>query len=401
MTRYRPALVPTAVPAVAAALSLFAMLVLGGCATPDPAPASHAYFLDGRFDAPAGRINADDIFALDDAMRRYLRVEIAPQLRRDGLALGLFNALYSRDQLKLEYDATITRTAASTFALRRGNCLSLVIMTAALAQELGLQVTYQAVLTDETWSRSGDMAFLSTHVNLMLGRRPIDTVKGYNARATMTIDFLPPEEIAGLRTQAISESAVAAMFMNNRAAEEMAAGQLDNAYWWARAAIVRNPAFTSAYNTLGVVYLRHGDLPAARLVLARALELDARDSRAMSNLALVLQALGQDVEAAAMRARLARMEPFPPYHYFFLGAAAMQRGDYRVARAQFEKEVDRADYSSEFHFWLGVANYRLGDLAEARKQLSIAMQNSTTRADYALYAAKLEHLRAQERAAGR
>jgi hypothetical protein len=53
----------------------------------------------------------------------------------------------------------------------------------------------------------------------------------------------------------------------------------------------------------------------------------------------------------------------------------------------------KKNYCSEFHVWLGVADFRLGDLEGARKHLAIAMENSTTRTDHDLYAAKLEHLR--------
>jgi hypothetical protein len=55
--------------------------------------------------------------------------------------------------------------------------------------------------------------------------------------------------------------------------------------------------------------------------------------------------------------------------------------------------VDRADYSGEFHFWLGIANFKLGDIAEARRQLAIAVENSTSPNESALYEGKLERLR--------
>ena len=51
----------------------------------------------------------------------------------------------------------MTRNAAEAFDARSGNCLSLVIMTAAFAKELGLPVRYQNVFVDEAWSRSGDL----------------------------------------------------------------------------------------------------------------------------------------------------------------------------------------------------------------------------------------------------
>src|SRR3546814_1509184 len=64
-----------------------------------------------------------------------------------------------------------------------------------------------------------------------------------------------------------------AMYLNNRAAEVLVAGDGRAAYWWARAAIHAAPEYAAAYNTLGVIYLRHGDAQLAegmfRFELAR------------------------------------------------------------------------------------------------------------------------------------
>mgnify|MGYP003526511144 CR=1 FL=1 len=45
-------------------------------------------------------------------MRRYLRVEIAEQARIKGPRQALVDALFSKGELKLEYDAERTRNAA-------------------------------------------------------------------------------------------------------------------------------------------------------------------------------------------------------------------------------------------------------------------------------------------------
>ena len=367
---------------------------LGACASP-PAPPPEPFFHDAWFTAPAERIDADAVFALSDAMRHYIEVDIARQLRSEGLARGLINALYRRDQLKLDYDSSLTRNASQAFDARMGNCLSLVIMTAAFAKALGLQVTYQAVAVEQTWSQSDGIAFLNTHVNLTLGPRAIHDKPGYNESRMMTVDFLPAELIVGKRTRPIAEETVVAMYMNNRAAEALAKGQLDAAYWWARGAIKRAPELAISYNTLGVVYLRHGDAQAAEQVLSQLLRRDPGDKHALSNLASALDRLGRVDESALLRAQLVRLEPYPPYHFFRLGTAAMQRGDFKTAKSLFEKEVARADYSSEFHYWLGLANFSLGDAEGARKQIAIALENSTTRTEHALYAAKLDRLRAE------
>jgi Flp pilus assembly protein TadD len=381
-----------ALPAPAGLLGTLLCALLCACATTTPPPPT-PYFNDALFGPPPEDVSADDVFALDDAMRRYLRVEIARQLREEGPVRGLIGALNHQGQLKLDYDAARTRNAAQTFAARKGNCLSLVIMTAALAKELRLQITYQSVDIEQTWSRHGDLAYRNEHVNVTLGRRTADAAPGFDSARLLTVDFLPAQDILGQRTRRISEDLVVAMYMNNRAAEELDAGRLDAAYWWARAAMLRSPGFLAAYNTLSIVYLHHGDLQASARVLAYLLDRNPDDTGVLANAAIVFDRLGRRAEAGAARARLARLEPIPPYHYFFLGTAAMQRGDYLSARQLFSQEVDRAGYNGEFHYWLGLANYMLGNLSEARHQLALALENSTTESEHALYAGKLERLR--------
>jgi len=114
----------------------------------------------------------------------------------------------------------------------------------------------------------------------------------------------------------------------------------------------------------------------------------------MSNLALVLHDQGNLVAAAELNRRLEQMEPDPPFGYFKRGMAAMQAGDYRTARDMFAREVDRAAYYHEFHFWLALAYLGLGETDQARKHMTIAVDNSTTRKDHDLYAAKLGRIQA-------
>ena len=375
--------------------ALLLSLVLCACASAPPAPSKpDSLFHDELFGRPTEHIGAEDLFTLNDAMREYLRTEVAHQLRSKGQQQGLFDALYKRGQLKLEYDSAKTRNASQAFDARAGNCLSLVIMTAAFAKELGLHVEYQSAFDEETWSRSGNLLFRSGHVNVTLGRHIIDAgIKYYNS---MTVDFLGGEDLRGLRTHTIGEETVVAMYLNNRAAEALVMGRLDDAYAWAREAMRQSPAFMSAYNTLGVVYMRHGNTAQATEVFAQVLEREPDNTRAMSNMASVLQQQGRVAEANALLRKLAQIDPNPPFHFFNLGLAAMQREDYRAARDLFAKEVARAEYYHEFHFWLGLANYRLGDVEEARKHLALAMENSTTRGDHDLYAAKLAWLKSHQ-----
>lgn len=375
-------------------ISLLLCLGISACASVPPAAQPETLFQDELFAAPSVEIDVAQVFALSDDMRHYLRTEIAAQLRRKGASHGLFDALYNKGQLRLDYDSAITRNAAEAFAVRAGNCLSLVIMTAAFAKELGIDVRYQSVFAEEAWSRSGDLYLASRHVTLTLGRRLFDARTGEDSQA-LRIDFLPPEDARRLRTRTIKEETIVAMFMNNRAAEALVQRQLDDAYAWARAAMLQDPTFLSAFNTLGVIYSRQGAVAAAERVFRYVVAREPANTLALANLVQVLSKQGQTEEAEAVQRRLAQIQPYPPFYFFDLGVAAMQRGEYQTARDLFVKEIDRDAHYHEFHFWLGLSHFMLGDVKRARKHLTYALQTSTTVKDRDLYAGKLAWLRAQ------
>jgi tetratricopeptide (TPR) repeat protein len=381
---------------------LCAFLLASCAATPDlpSAATSHALlFDDARFAPASERIGVAQLFALSDDMRRYVDNEIVPRTRLRGRQLALVDALYTKGDLKLEYDSAMTRNASEAFAARSGNCLSLVIMTAAFAKALDLPLEYRKVFVDDTWARAGDMYLAIGHVNLTLGKRRTEEVT-YASRLArkpvesdgLTIDFLPPADMRSVRSRVIGEDIVVAMYMNNRAVEALARGRIDDAYWYAREAMVQSPAFLIAYNTLGAVYHRHGDFAQAEAVLRFVVEREPANTQAMANLVRVLADAGRKEESQRLAAVLAKVEPEPPFAFFNRGMAAMRAGDLRAAKASFEREIARSPDYHEFHFWLAVVQIGLGETAEARKHLAIAVRNSTSRSDHDLYAAKLARL---------
>ncbi len=375
---------------------IFAAL-LAGCASAPPqvtAP-QRALFSDAAFTRPADMVTADQIFALTPEMKAYA-AKIRVMRRTKAQHEALFEALYQRDQLRLEYDSEMTRTAAQAFEARSGNCLSLVIMTAAFARELGLDVQFQRITSEDTWSRSGSLYFSSGHVNLVLGKTGFEPTNIFDRSQSVTIDFLPPPDAEKMPTEVISERRIVAMYMNNRAAETLVQGKIDDAYWWSRAAIEHDPGYLLAYNTMATIYQRHGDLAQADRTLRFAHQHDPLNTVILFNLSEVAAAMGNKADAAKFKADLALLEPYPPFHFFHLGQQAMNEGDYRKARSMFVREVQRAPYYHEFHFWLAKAAFALGDLKEADKHMGLALLNSTTRNDSAIYAGKLANLRIYE-----
>lgn len=318
---------------------LMSLLLLGCAGVQPPLPPGQAVFDDALFAPLLPLPDAQAVLALTPAMQRYLAERVVPQVRRKGAQKALLEALATPGELLLEYDSAQTRTASETFTARRGNCLSLVLMTAALARELGLSVRLQEVLGAPLFERQGEFTFVVGHVNLALGARLERARSAYDA--ALVVDFLPGQDLRRQQWRLIDERRVLAMFMNNRAAEELARGDAPAAYAWLRGAHAQDPGFAPLFNTLGVLYRGRGALAQAERALRTALALDPQDEHAAANLA-VLQRL-------------------------------------RVAGRHHEQAVDAAAG---------------GDLVQARLQLAQALAASRGTAEQTRYAAKLAWLKA-------
>ncbi len=371
--------------------TLLPALLLTACATlrpaPDPTPLLHdALFAPSQDDTDPARV-----LAMSDAMREYADKELRARIGRRDARRVLIEALHERGQLEIAYDATRTGNAAETFEARRGNCLALVLMTGAFSRHLGLEVTYRNVLMEPQYSRAAGLTLENGHVNLLMSQTRHRPLWGAD---DLIVDFLPTPETRGRRVEALEEEALLAMYMNNRAAERLAEGRVDDAYAWARAALRQDPRHGAAVNTLAVVYLRRGALKEAEDALRFVLAREPENTAALSNLVSLLRTQGRGDEAEAHATLLRRLQPVPPFEFFEKGRQALAAGDALKARELFEKELRLQPFQHEVHFWAAQAALQLGDGRQADEHLRQAMDYSPTLAGQKIYATKLERLRA-------
>jgi Flp pilus assembly protein TadD len=373
-------------------LVVLALLLLAACSTVPPVPGD-LLFADAAFADHRARHDPADLFKLTPEMRRYAAREVAPAVRLRGPQRGLVDALYSTAHLQLTYEALTTRTAAEAFEARSGNCLSLVIMTAAFAKEMGLDVRYQQVHAEDMWVREGDLVQLVGHVNLSLGRGQSMVHRASSPVEWLTVDFIPLDAAQHLRSRVIGEARVMAMYYNNKAAEALSAGRTGDAYWWAKAAVETDRAYPGALITLGVVLHRQGLLDKAELASRSALRFDPENPAALHNLASILHASGRIDEAAATTRLLKSVQPDNPIEAYKTGLVAFQHGDYPRARDAFRSALRRAPEDQEFHFMLGMSYLRLGETAPALEHMQRAealSRNPARQRDYAAKIARIE-----------
>jgi Tfp pilus assembly protein PilF len=368
------------------------LLLLAGCAMPPAAVPPAVLFHDAWFQPPTAPVRPAQAMEASPAMQEFVAREVA-RVRQRGPGSALIDGLLASGRLKLEYDSDITRNAAEAFEARTGNCLSLVLMTAAIAKEAGLRVHYHQVETGGAWARSGTLLMNLAHVRISIARDRLGSwVPGLPVEWVM-VDFMPDAASARAPSWELTEARIVAMYLNNRAAEHLIAGRIDEAYWQARAAVETDPDYVDGINTLAVVYLRHGRAAAAVGVLQHAMALDATNRHVLGNLAGAWESSGHPDEAAAVRAQLSRVERVRPFQDYEDGLRAMEAGDYEAARRLFLRELRRNGLQfDELHLNLARVYLRFHDVAEARRQLEKALDVSMTRQRQAIYAAKLQAL---------
>jgi Tfp pilus assembly protein PilF len=356
-----------------------------------------ALFLDARFAAPQEQPDATAAFALTPEMRAFAQQHLRPLMQRLGPQHGLVDALYDPKVLKLHF-AQRTSTPAQTFAQRAGNCVSLVLMTAAFARELGVPVRFNEVMIDLQWRRTDQLHIASRHVNLTLRKR-LQSMGATTAsllsvpEINLTVDFVAIPEKAVLRTRDLRESTMLAMYLNNRAAELLMDGRANDAYWWAREAIRTDPADMAAFNTLAVIYQRAGWSAPAYSVLQYVLTQEPDNVHALRNMVRTAALLNQPDEAARAQARAQALEPIAPFFHFEQGLQALRAGDAQRAVTNFRQELARDGDYHESHFWLANAYVKLGQFDAAREHLRLAAHLAPLPDQANSYAQKLSALK--------
>lgn len=366
-------------------LLLVLALALAGCASA-PRPDLTPLWDEARY-AAIPEPSPEALFALTPAMREFLRVELRHATRQYGAQLGLYNALMENGHLRIEYDGSRTRTAAEAFDARAGNCLSLVLMTAAFAREMKLNVHYQLVEIPDIWTRSQQFTLLNDHVNLSLS----DRVRGHTPTTlgTLTVDFQPIEDPRLARARRLSEEAVVAMYFNNRAVELLELGRHAEAYQALRAALRSDPEYLNALNTLAVLHRRQGDLARAEAALRLLIAHQPYNRHAATNLVTVLEDAGRHEEAQT----LARTLPPSPFADLERGQALARAGRWAEALRAYERQLRVAPDFHALHLEMARAHLQLGDLGGAQRHLQLAFDTAPSLDWRQAYQAKLRALR--------
>ena len=290
-----------------------------------------------------------------------------------------------------EYEG-ITGDASRVLDFNSGNCMSLAVLTTALADIAGLEIDYQLMDDIPVYE------FNSTIINKGVQIRsrifdPISTEKDVHdlfKQPGVTIDYFPTNRQRFIGN--INREEYLAMYYQNLAVEALERQDLNFAYWSALEALKFDPYHSAAVNTLAIANRRAGDLETAEFIYQYGIKHAQDKLSLMKNYAALLAETGRTEEARSIQYQLDTMTDPSPFHWFLLARDSQDKGDYREAIRFYNKALDLAPYLHEA--WLGIAqsNYELGRLDRTRNALMSAYEEADKVSTRNLYQAKLAAL---------
>ncbi len=376
-------------------LLLCAATWLAGCATTAPVappvavhpPLSAA---PGQFGARPEIPTPKDIHKLSPAQRAAFLAYLHDR-RNSGVPLNrkVYKYLEQITQ-SFNYQGD-TLMATDALAQESGNCLSLAILTTSLAKLAGVDIGYQLVDDIPVYQLSGQLMQRGVHVRSILyeSREPRDGVFAFSRRG-IVIDYFP---VGGSRFKGnLDESGYVAMYYRNIAAEALARGDYQKAYWYVLESLRLAPENAAGLNMLAVVYGRAGDEQKAEAVYLHALQVADEQLSLLRNYRSLLLRTGRDAEAREIEDRLARLDDPSPLRWLELASSAYNDGEYRLAISYYRRALELAPYLHEGHHGLARAYYEAGELERAQSALQDAIENAFRQSTRSLYQAKLQLL---------
>jgi Flp pilus assembly protein TadD len=343
-------------------------------------------------------VDEAEVLAVSPEMQAFLDAQVARGASRAVRVRQLASAIADASRFGLVYDET-TRTAPQTFRTRRGNCLSFSSMFVAMARRVGLDARFQEVDVPPDWSFRDDTFVLNRHVNVLvhLGSgaspsRPLGSLLRSASQGGHVVDFNMEEFRTAYDRRLIPDGRALAHFYNNLAVERMGADDTAAAVSYFRRAARHDPLFSPTFTNLGILYLRKGHPGHAEAAYLQALQADAGDLVAMSNLASLYERQADAERAATYRRRVADHRQRNPYYRYQLAREAFEADDYLAAVAHLDDAIRVKKNEDRFFLLRGLCSLKQGDEKEALRWLTRAREIAATDALKRRYESKIDLL---------
>lgn len=282
-----------------------------------------------------------------------------------------------------------TFNASTALHESSGNCLSLAILTTALAKLVGVETAYQLVDSAPVFESHGNVVYKGLHVRTKLydpAWQPKEDTLTLR-RGGFIVDYFPSEHDRFVGN--ISEAEYTAMYYNNLAGEAISMDDNSAAYWLLRKSLELMPDNASAINSMAIIYRRSGDLAKSEEIYQYGLRHLPDNVSLLRNYRVLLRQQARFDEVDEINKTLAQLDDASPFDWLNAGQQAYNNGEFKDAVFFYKKAVDIAPYLHESYAGMAKAYYQLGDRSGARRELINARKFSNRQSTQSMYQAKL------------
>lgn len=374
---------------------LFTFILLLGCQSAPEVLVNHKpLLLDQEF---VGFENVSietekEIFALSREAKDFAKLAVRGMSEPEDKIQALVQHVFSRSDLNLLYRADANTVADQTFQNKAANCLSMSIMTYALAKELGFDVRFQDIEIPEYWTIREGQSVLNRHINLQIIPREKNRIHFHFVTRGFEVDFDAQATRQHFPKTRLKRKQVVAMFHNNVGADALIKKDYVTAYAYFRAAILRSPDLSSALANLGYLYRLTGHLGYSEVAYLQAISKEKNNWSAWRNLSHLYRYMGREQEALDIESRVALKRSSNPFFYINKGDIAYQKQQWNIALNHYQKALKLDKSYHEVYFGLGKTYFELGNIQRSHHYLQLAKKKSKTEQEQATYQGKLNLL---------
>ncbi|MFT4940237.1 MAG: Flp pilus assembly protein TadD [Paraglaciecola sp.] len=377
---------------------LLGCLLLGACSVnlgqtaPAPEIIKPVLSFDTSYFALQSVPSVADIFTLDDAQQRaFVEYYYAPENStvKGHKRLSNYVEKYIAD---FDYQGN-TFVANISLEKQAGNCLSLAILTTALADLVAIEVDYQVVNTAPIYRRYQNLTTLSSHVRTVLYDPQNGVKDGFFSFAKLYIDYFPQQgDVLG---KVISKADFTSMFYQNLAGEALVKQHYSQAYSMLTQALSLSQTNPATLNSLAVLFKQANNPAEAEHIYQFAMENALQSVNTIANYIVLLEVEGRTDEAKHWRAKVELVDDHNPYRWIDLGDREYTRSNFHQAATYYRRAANVAPYLHESYFGLAKSYYQLGDGKKAQNAMEKALALSYVPEEKSLYQAKLMLLEQQ------
>ncbi|WP_412522516.1 tetratricopeptide repeat protein [Shewanella algae] len=284
--------------------------------------------------------------------------------------------------------------AAEAIRQRQGNCMTLAMLTFALAKELNVPVGFQLVHTPPILlDVSQGVALYSNHVRSFLYEStPVYGHYGSQGHHVV-VDYFPD---GNDRSGAfIDESTFIGMFYRNLAVDALQAQKTEKAFLLIQEGLKFSPDYVPLINLMAVMHRRAGDWLGAERFYRYGLALDQEEITLLTNYRILLEREGRISEVNIITERLRRLSSPQPYDNYLLGIDALAQNQYELAEDLLERFIRDNEYFHRAYLALARSQLAQGKTSLAKRNLQKALNAASDNSYRNIYAAKLAALKSK------